>query len=361
MKTVFIDESGYTRSDLLNADQPVYALSAVCIDEAEARQIKERMFPEMNSIELKHSKLYGSAKNDDRLIELQHICLNDYKAITYSVYKRYFLCEIFVLCCVTPFCTNIDYGTIEFRRLAIQLAIIENNSYYDVKEVNKILTLFQKLISCSKNTLALSQLFGEFVSVWQHTTDANLRRLCTGFCKMRLEYVESMVKSVDLGAITPTTLFGLLTQLENIVGEPFVLYFDESDKVREYLPLFERLLKTSSNVFHTGSGLQFNLPLTNFQGTCEVDSAQYAGIQFADILAGGAVKMAAVQYGCETRTERLRYGFRVLCLHRQYPLQHFYKPQNDGIDVASDFARLSKVIGNVFSSHESYQLQKKGC
>ncbi len=346
MKTVFIDESGYTMSDLLNADQPVFALAAVCIDEDSARCIKKNVFPEMDNVELKHSKIFGDDKNDTRLLKIQQICLKEYKAITYSVFKRYFFCEIFVCRCIMPFCRDIVYGTNKFRQFTRHLSIPQNNLWYDVKEVDKILMLFRTLLASPDCSLQSN--LSKFLSVWQNTTDVNLQRLCVGFSRANLKYVEQMVRNTDLSAITPITLFGLITQLESMINEPYLVYCDESAKIREYKTLFEKLRDVPPNVFHNGFGGQYNLPFTYFKGIQEVDSKKYVGIQFADILAGSAVKMASVQYGCEKRLNRIRYGIRVLDLHRQYPLQYFYKPHNDDVDISTDFSRLSQEYKFLF-------------
>lgn len=62
MKTVFVDESGAT--GLVDfGSQPVFALSAVCIEEDDARMLCEKFLPrEITKLsELKNNRLVGRA------------------------------------------------------------------------------------------------------------------------------------------------------------------------------------------------------------------------------------------------------------------------------------------------------------
>ena len=344
MKTIFIDESGYTKSDFLNADQPIFTLASVCVDDGDAQRIKEHTFPNL-ATELKHSKLCRHPNNYAKLIEIQRACLNDYMAMTYSVYKRYMLCEMFAINCISPFCTNLKYGTNEFRRFTLELTIPTNNPWYNPKEIDKLLAKYRHLLCCADSTM-LPQRCSEFLSMWQNSTDENLRKLSFGFAKATPDYIQQMVADTDLSGIAPIILLGLITQIERVMDEPYELCFDASDKINKYLPLFDQFRNASPAVFHIGNGEELKLPLSKFRGAREVDSKNHVGIQLADILSGGATKMAAVQYGCAKNTEQLRYGLMVLNLHKQYPLQHFYKPQDDGVDFANDIKRLSKIAAN---------------
>ena len=301
MKTIFIDESGYTKSDFLNTDQPIFTLAAVCINDEEAQRIKKQIFPNF-ATELKHSKLCRHPNNYAKLIEIQRICLNDHMAMTYSVYKRYMLCEIFAVNCISPFCTNLNYGTNEFRQFTQELAIPANNPWYNPKELDKLLAKYRCLLCCTDSTM-LPKCSSEFISMWQNTTDENLRRLSLGFSKATTEYIQQMVADTDLSGIAPIILLGLITQIERKMDEPYELCFDASDKIKKYLPLFDKFRSTSPAVFRIGNGEEFKLPLIKFKGAREVDSKNHVGIQFADILSGGATKMAAVQYGCAKNTE----------------------------------------------------------
>ncbi len=57
MKSVFIDESGYTGADLLNQDQPFQAASALYLSDSDAKSLIEKHFPKIKSEELKYRDL----------------------------------------------------------------------------------------------------------------------------------------------------------------------------------------------------------------------------------------------------------------------------------------------------------------
>lgn len=57
MKTVFLDESGYTGTRLLDSDQPIFALASHNFSEAESQAIKSRFFGDIKAKELKAGRL----------------------------------------------------------------------------------------------------------------------------------------------------------------------------------------------------------------------------------------------------------------------------------------------------------------
>jgi hypothetical protein len=57
MTSVFLDESGFTGSNLCDIEQPVFALASHCIGEEESRELKARFFGEFRGPDVKYSKL----------------------------------------------------------------------------------------------------------------------------------------------------------------------------------------------------------------------------------------------------------------------------------------------------------------
>lgn len=57
MLDVYLDEAGYTGTDLMSRDQPVYTLASVALSDDVAQQLAARCFPGVQARELKHSKL----------------------------------------------------------------------------------------------------------------------------------------------------------------------------------------------------------------------------------------------------------------------------------------------------------------
>jgi len=62
-KTIFIDESGFTGGDLLNREQPFFAVTTSDIGEDEAEDILRTSFPRYQGREFKFGKLWSRNTN----------------------------------------------------------------------------------------------------------------------------------------------------------------------------------------------------------------------------------------------------------------------------------------------------------
>jgi hypothetical protein len=60
MTVIFLDECGYTGEDLLNKDQPFFALASLSLPEEDCVNLKNHFFGKVNSREIKHSSLAKS-------------------------------------------------------------------------------------------------------------------------------------------------------------------------------------------------------------------------------------------------------------------------------------------------------------
>ena len=70
LHTIYFDESGYTGSDLLNADQPVFSVASTDIDESEACTILRTSFPRFQGKEFKFAKINRRPSNRAGLLSL---------------------------------------------------------------------------------------------------------------------------------------------------------------------------------------------------------------------------------------------------------------------------------------------------
>lgn len=72
MLEVYLDEAGYTGSNLLDREQPVYALAAISLTDEAAQELKARCFPRVRMRELKHTALVRSPRGRAQLIDFAH-------------------------------------------------------------------------------------------------------------------------------------------------------------------------------------------------------------------------------------------------------------------------------------------------
>lgn len=66
---IYLDETGYTGQDILNPDQPVYALASTNLSDAQAFELARRCFPTNRAAELKHSALASRRAGQEQIVD----------------------------------------------------------------------------------------------------------------------------------------------------------------------------------------------------------------------------------------------------------------------------------------------------
>jgi hypothetical protein len=66
---IFLDEAGYTGSDLASRDQPVYVLASTVLTDTEAAEVFERCFSGDRGREIKHSRIARTKKGRARVVD----------------------------------------------------------------------------------------------------------------------------------------------------------------------------------------------------------------------------------------------------------------------------------------------------
>jgi hypothetical protein len=77
MATFYVDETGYTGEDLINAAQPVFAQATNDFTDAETRSAIESIFSGVAATELKFTRLTRGGRNQDRIVELVRFTARD--------------------------------------------------------------------------------------------------------------------------------------------------------------------------------------------------------------------------------------------------------------------------------------------
>lgn len=89
--SVFVDESGYTGADLLNADQRVHSVAAVRCSEERARELVARHLSAVKAPELKLSSLVKRKTYRKALVAAMLDLATGLEAVGYVYCKRYAL------------------------------------------------------------------------------------------------------------------------------------------------------------------------------------------------------------------------------------------------------------------------------
>lgn len=325
MVTVYVDESGFTGGDLLNADQPFMALSALCISEDDAQKICIKHFARVQASELKHAALSRRRAYHPALLEAQRECIDKYGAVSFIVDKRH-ACVLKLLDdCVEPafFANGLDF--------------YEGGSH---------------LALASAMTLAAPKFwghrFGELLSLYQlairDKTDVAIDALCAcaqGLVKLEMgKYLEPLarkhpaiieeIRGEGSSDIAAPLLFGLLSKIEQHATAGYELVHDPSPAMQAYHGMLEILQKAPSQQFHISSICNISYPL-KLGSVREGNSEQLRGLQLADLLAGGIVSAV------KQKPTLAAYGASVLQLYSDHNLIHML-PNPDFSEVKRQFA-----------------------
>ena len=214
MKSVYIDESGYTGTDLLNQDQPFMGASAIYISDSEAEELINKYFPRIQSKELKYKKLAKRENNWERLLELQRDILDNHVCISYVCDKKYLLILHFLDYAVEPFYygKKINFYEDGYNYTLGSLLYYVAGTLLKKDNFTEILSLFQYAIN-SKSEVSISALIEKIrFTNWQELPEAfgplALRDNCC------IEALKNKNTSTDGAYIV---LLSLISRLEAII------------------------------------------------------------------------------------------------------------------------------------------------
>ena len=303
MKTVFVDESGAT--GLVDfGSQPVFALSAVCIEEDEARMLCEKLLPHRMTrlSELKHSRLVGRkyAPIQNGLVELQAQVLKNSHSFSYCVDKRY--------SALISLCADCIPGESPQVLLLPQYAMSLCNKWdrlCDAFDLPGLLHSYYDAVTCG-NIDEISCKFEMFIekvnAALGRCCDEDLHNVLGGIARREKACVNEFKASVGVHDLSQRCIVGVIAEVARELNEPFQLILDASYH-DEAVDSMVSLLRFKFPGIVVDSG----------------DSKNYCGLQIADILAGGARFAAEFAYSREGGHKlHLAYSEKILSLYKEY-------------------------------------------
>ncbi|NHZ36750.1 DUF3800 domain-containing protein [Massilia sp. CCM 8692] len=186
---IYFDESGNTGSDLLNKDQPLFALASTCLENDAAQRLVQPL-KRQGQTEAKYSKLKNSRSGQAALIEfLSAPELNLSTAKFSQADKRYYLITHLVDKLIEP--TLYENGLDLYARDAH--VGLTNVWYFTGKSIfpnghwEKVLSAFERAVRCPTNSTFLH--FDETLTRAARVTPFDSRDFATGLlmAKGRLE------------------------------------------------------------------------------------------------------------------------------------------------------------------------------
>ena len=287
MKTIYMDESGYTGFDLLNCKQPFQGASCLIIDEINAQKLIENWFPRRKSIELKHKKLSKYKKHWKPLLEIQQCILDEYSGVTYICDKRYLLILQFLDDCVEPFCHKhgINFFQDGQNYALASLLYHIGGTLWGAEQFEDLLYLYQRA-SRNKTELNVSLLIDRANSLIGKQLSEFLVPLASG----DISCIHDITRSNSDTDIVLIVVLSLINYLEKIVYGEYIIIHDTSDKLTKYGAAIERLIGVTDVIsFRSTSITSATFPL-RLSRVDQKDSISCAPIQLADLLIGAVVE-----------------------------------------------------------------------
>lgn len=352
MKTVFLDEAGYTGPDLINSDQPVFTLAAICIEEEDAVKLKKQYFPGLGEKELKHAQLYSDERCTESLLGLIEACLTQSYCIVYAIEKRFLCCEMVVCDLIAPFRPNVRYGSQLFRDFAWFLRC-PPTALVDIEEVEKLLTSYVEVVSKlvriknRSNTQKIEQTYRSLYDTMRGLTNPILQKMFWGAVINDHAMAHDLLAS-PLSGCAQAGLSGLITRLENDVSDSYDIVFDQSPSIAEFETILNHLKTVSPDIMRVSREVTLKLPLTKYSSMRSVDSRKSIGAQLADIIAGSALRASLYGFGHVPKIQYAHYDNAVQRIWDSHGNQRIFKPSqnNYGLDISNDVRRLSQAVNS---------------
>ena len=294
MRTVSIDESGYTGADLLNADQPFQGACAIAIPPDEAERLIQAHFPKLKSAELKYTALARRPGNRDRLLALQTEVLGNYPVTTFVCDKRLLLLLHFLDYAAEPYYYRRGSNFCESGQnysLASML-YVAGPALLGKAEFETVLIAFQEAVK-KKTPQAVAALVAAVRACnWEQMPEA---------LGPMAQADSDCIAAITHPGVTTDAAFvvlsGLVNRLETSAEGPYRIEHDESKNLLAYHALLQRMIAHGDSVQfkHTAlASTRYPLKLTEVSQVRSLDSAP---VQLADVLVGAAIGSANVVTG----------------------------------------------------------------
>lgn len=268
MVNVYVDESG--NAGAFDPKQPVFALSAIVISDADAEKEKLVLPTKLlQGNELKHENLSKDhrKKMRDSLVALQRNLIVGYPTLVYAVEHRFCLIQKLLMDCIP----GNDPRVYWIQQIALDIY----NDYDELVRIcgfDQILMKYDEVISMNAEAADFHDALTEFQKrLLDATSKAEVLSFALGdFARGNDACVDEFMSSCGDVNLHLILLFGILNEMLKMVSDDVCVIFDESPQFRQVKDAWKRPL------------------MRQVKDVVSMPSHQSLGIQLADILAGGA-------------------------------------------------------------------------
>lgn len=282
---VFLDECGYTGEDLVNVDQPVFVMASHGISEERCQELKNEFFGKVQARELKHSRLARRPSQRGMILKFLRFLQDKNQPVKISiVHKKYaIVCKIVELIEIVTYEDGLDLYdkgcNIAFANLLFYaLPAFEGQAFFD----NLLLT-FQRMIR--ERTIKSYKDFFKPLFAQEHSK--NTEDLLF-FIKaiQRLGY--SLLKRMPSNYldIALTCALCLMAMWRKETFGDIELIHDSSTNMARQKHIWDALVDPTAPPAVIGYDRRRMFFPISVSRTIFESSADWAGLQLADILAG---------------------------------------------------------------------------
>lgn len=296
MSLIFVDECGWTGQDLLNPKQPVLALATLRCGERDCREMKDRFFARVKSAELKHVALAKRSGQQRMVLEfLDHLSARSEVVKLCIAHKKYTLTTKMVDLVIVPAAAKDGLDL-----LADGTNTVISSTYFNLlPEIggqdffDDLLMRFYELM-LARTPDAYRRFFEPLLNdKYPDRLDKLLFYLCMGHHRLGMdELFKSSSRCLD---IAMDCTFALMAQWREALPqrEDITLIHDDSSEMARNRLLWELLVdpKAPATELVFGSNHKLTFPV-GVRRTRPADSANWAGLQLADVVAGAAARHA---------------------------------------------------------------------
>jgi hypothetical protein len=293
-KTIFLDEAGYTGDNLTNDEQPAFVVASHQITEADSRALLDAHFPKNKAAELKHTNVRKYAGSQRGMVNLvKTIRLEKRPIAIYAVHKRFALFQRFFDYFIEPVMhgAGIDAYDRSFNIRATDVAFAALPPILGRQFMPRLLDLFE--------TAARERSSVHMAQLWMHLENARKLRPGSHIQMLDLLLAAKSTSRRRLGQlpnnaldVSLSVLVALIVHWRRLSNGPFEVIHDQSTNLAKHRPVWDWLSSPEQQEVTLGVGdyrdalLPLNVTRTEF-----AKSHNYAGLQLADLLAGGNMEI----------------------------------------------------------------------
>ncbi len=293
MKTIFLDESGYTGEDLLNKNQPFFVLASLDLNETECLVYKKEYFSKVISKELKYSSLKKYKNQQDMVLQFLSTFLKKSQNYQISIaHKKYVLVQKIVDFLIEPYFYEMGEDLyLNGQNIALSNMLYSSLPAFGGNNFFEDLLLKFQLFMRDKNILNFERLFSIINPIYgnEDLDDVlDLIRPCYTIIGQRL------IDLIPPNALDLSFTFGLtmMAKWRDKIQSDIVLIHDQTSNMTKQIVEWKALMSSKIEEQTLGWDRRtLNLPI-NIKETIFDSSENWTGLQIADILAGASAHSA---------------------------------------------------------------------